>query len=69
MTSIEAILKRDRCIVSVALALVIVYAHRIGDQDGVGRAFDIYSSASTFHRQRLEAYRQSSEGGPESLSR
>jgi hypothetical protein len=45
------------------VALVIVYADRICDRDGVNRAFDIFSSASSFHRQHLEAYRKSSEGG------
>jgi hypothetical protein len=45
------------------VALVIVYADRIGDRDGVNRAFDIFSSASSFHRQHLKAHRKSSEGG------
>ena len=45
------------------VALVIVYADRVGDRDGVSRAFDIFTTSSSVHRQQLEAYRNSSKGG------
>jgi hypothetical protein len=45
------------------VGLVIVYADRIGDRDGVTRAFDILRTSSSVHRQQLKTYRKSSEGG------
>jgi hypothetical protein len=51
------------------VALVIVYADRVGDRDGVSRAFDIFTTSSSVHRQQLEAYRKSSEGGKKTANR
>ena len=45
------------------IALVILYALRIGDQDGVSRAFDIYTSPTSLYLQHLEAYRDRHKGG------
>jgi len=47
------------------IGLVLVYAHRIGDRDGVSRAFDIFMLPSSFYRQHLKAYRDSHAGGLE----
>ncbi len=51
------------------VALVIVYADRVGDRDGVSRAFDIFTTSSSVHRQQLEAYRNSSEAGKKTANR
>jgi hypothetical protein len=51
------------------VALVQLYAHRIGDRKGVSRALDILSAPSSFHRQHLKAYRDSYVGGRERAAR
>ena len=43
--------------------LVLLYALRIEDRDGVSRAYDILLAPSSFYLQRLGAYRNSREGG------
>ena len=49
--------------------LVLVYAYRIGDPDGVSRAVDILTAPSSFYRQHLKAYRDSHVGGREKAAR
>ncbi len=51
------------------VALVQLYAHRIGDRDGVNRAYDILLAPSSFYRQRLKAYQDSHVGGRERAAR
>ena len=51
------------------VGLVQLYAHRIGDRDGVNRAYDIQLLPSSFYLQRLKAYRDSHVGGRERAAR
>jgi hypothetical protein len=47
------------------IGLVLLYAVRIDDRAGVGRAFDILMSTESPYRQNLKAYRDRHEGGRE----
>ena len=51
------------------VALILLYAQRIGDPVGVSRALDILLAPSSFYRQRLKAYRDSHVGGRERAAR
>jgi len=50
------------------IGLILLYAVRIEDRAGVGRAFDILMATSSPYKQRLKAYRGSSEGGRQKAS-
>ncbi len=47
------------------VGLVLLYAHRIGDRDGVSRAYGILVAPSSIYRNHLKAYRDSYRGGRE----
>ncbi len=45
------------------VGLVLLYAHRIGDRDGVSRAYSVLVAPSSVYRHHLKAYRDSHRGG------
>ncbi len=51
------------------VGLVLLYAHRIGDRDGVSRAYGILVAPSSGYRHHLKAYRDSHRGGGEKAAR
>ena len=51
------------------VGLVLLYAHRIGDRNGVRRAYGFLTAPSSPYRQRLKAYRDSHVGGLEKSAR
>ncbi len=51
------------------VGLVLLYAHRIGDRDGVSRAYGILVAPSSIYRHQLKACRDRHRGGGEKAAR